>query len=589
MPFPVFIKGREGGYLACNSLFLEFIGLTEDQVIGHDTAEIVSAELFQSHRDQDAVLWAEGTPLVYDSQVRPFGGELRDVRLHKSLFRDETGRVLGIIGVLHDVTEERSAARALAESESRFARLAELTREGVVLHSHGAILDVNDAFCQMTGWSRGDIVGQDYSVLICPEFIDAAEARVRGRSAAFYRIMMRRCDGGTFPAEVQGRSTTYDGQEIRVTTLIDISTRLEAEQAMLEREQLYRQMFETNVAVKLLIDPSNGQIVDANKAAERFYGWPLDKLRLMNITEINVLLPGQVQREMALAYSEDRLFFRFTHRTASGEQRLVEVYSGPVTFHNRALLHSIIYDVTDRERALKELELKTEALELSNADLQQFAYVASHDLQEPLRTVVSYLQLLTRRYKGKLDPEADEFISFAVDGAKRMSQLIQDLLSYSGVDAHGVALTRLDCEEVLNNTLANLHFLLEAMDAEVDVGFLPTVLGDASQLSCVFQNLLGNAVKYRRRDRKPVIHISAAPGEDGQWVFSVADNGIGIAPEHHDRIFKIFQRLHNQAQYPGTGIGLALVRRIITRHGGRVWVESVEGEGTTFKFTLRGA
>lgn len=589
MPFPVFIRGRQGHYLACNRLFLEFIGRSEGQVVGLTAADLTSPALAEIYDNQNAEVWAERRPLSHDARVLRADGIYRQVRFHRSILNADNGDAVGVISIMQDVTEERQAISALAASEARFARLAELTSEGVVLHAYGDILDVNEALIRMIGRSRDQLVGQHYSVLLGADGRERAREHVDTRSTAAYRADLMRADGTSFPAEIRGHGVTFDDREIRVSTITDITERLVAEQATRERELLYRQMFENNRVVKLLIDPANGQIVDANAAAAQFYGWSIDQLRLMNITHINALPADKLKAEMAKAQSEERNFFRFRHRTADGSIHRVEVFSGPCTFHGRALLHSIIIDVTEQERVLAKLRRQSDALEQSNADLQQFAYVASHDLQEPLRTVVSYLQLLQRRYRGQMDADADEFIGFAVDGAKRMGDLIQDLLKYSRVDAQGHELEPVECDRVMISVQANLHFLLEAMDARVEVaGPLPTVIGDAPQLSSVFQNLIGNAVKYRHSERSPVIRIDAAAGEAGEWVFSVADNGIGIAPEYHDRIFKIFQRLHSQGQYPGTGIGLALVRRIITRHGGRIWVEPQDGEGTTFRFTLRG-
>ncbi len=589
MPFPVFIKDREGHYVSCNQLFLDFIGKTEDQVVGMTAADLASPDWAECYQTHDAEVWAERRPLVHDGQLARADGQVRQVRIHRSILVSEDGAAVGILGVMQDVTEERQAVAALAASEARFARLAELTGEGVVLHTYGAIIEVNDALGRMTGWGRDRLVGQHYSMLIAPDCRQLAAQRVEERSPDTYRVTMQRADGSTFMAEVRGRAITYLDQDVRVTTITDITARLAAEQAMHERELLYRQMFENNRAVKLLIDPSDGRIVDANPAAAQYYGWSRDQLRAMNIAQINALPPDRIKAEMERAQSEARLFFRFQHRNAADEVRQVEVYSGPCTFHGRVLLHSIIMDVTERESALCELRRKSDALALSNADLQQFAYVASHDLQEPLRSVVSYLQLLERRYRGHIDAEADEFIGFAVDGAKRMGTLIQDLLQYSRVDAQGQGLAVVDCGKVLRSALADLHQLLETVGARVEVGELPRVLGDEPQLVSVFENLIGNAIKYRHHDRPPVIRIHAEPGEQGQWLFTVRDNGIGIAPEYRERIFKIFQRLHAQSDYPGTGIGLALVRRIITRHGGAIWVEPHEGEGSTFRFTLSAA
>lgn len=234
--------------------------------------------------------------------------------------------------------------------------------------------------------------------------------------------------------------------------------------------------------------------------------------------------------------------------------------------------------------ARQRLEQSVAELGRSNAELQQFAYVASHDLQEPLRMVSSYTQLLAKRYKGKLDADADDFIAFAVDGASRMQRLIQDLLAYSRVSTRGFDRRRTHMENALEQATDNLRLAVKEAGAVVTHDQLPAVMADERQLTQLFQNLLGNAIKFRGEE-PPLIHVSAKR-LDNDWVFSVQDNGIGIDPQYADRIFIIFQRLHNREEYPGTGIGLAICRRIVERHGGRIWVESAPGKGATFSFTL---
>ena len=244
-------------------------------------------------------------------------------------------------------------------------------------------------------------------------------------------------------------------------------------------------------------------------------------------------------------------------------------------------------EIAERKQAQAALALKAEELSRSNSDLAQFAYVASHDLQEPLRMVGSYTQLLSKRYKGRLDSDADEFINYAVDGVVRMKALINDLLAYSRVGTRGKELTSTDCEEVIKTTLANLQGSIEENEATVTHSALPVVYGDATQLGQLFQNLIGNAVKFRG-DSAPEVHVSAE--KDGsEWAFCVRDNGIGIEPDHAERIFEIFQRLHSRTEYPGTGIGLAICKKIVERHGGRIWVESSPGEGCAFHFTIADA
>jgi len=244
------------------------------------------------------------------------------------------------------------------------------------------------------------------------------------------------------------------------------------------------------------------------------------------------------------------------------------------------------YDLLFRNLRQSEESLAQQAQELarSNAELQQFAYVASHDLQEPLRMVSSYLQLLARRYRGKLDDDADDFIAYAVDGAERMRSLINDLLAYSRVSTHGRDFELVDCEVVFENAFANLQVAIEESGAVVTHDPLPTVMADDVQLVQLFQNLIGNAIKFRGKEAIR-IHISAERGEN-EWIFSVRDNGIGIDAEYAERIFEIFQRLHSGQEYPGTGIGLAICRKIVERHGGSIWVHSESGNGSTFQFTI---
>jgi two-component system, chemotaxis family, sensor kinase Cph1 len=236
------------------------------------------------------------------------------------------------------------------------------------------------------------------------------------------------------------------------------------------------------------------------------------------------------------------------------------------------------------ENAHRELTVYADELAKSNVELERFAYVASHDLQEPLRMVVSYVQLLERRYRGKLDGDADEFIAFAVDGAKRMQGLINDLLAYARIGRSGRASATVDLEQVLSATQANLSLAIEECGARVTHDTLPEVLGDASQLGQLLQNLLGNALKFRAAS-DPTIQVSVT--DIGlEWQFTVRDNGIGIASEHRARVFAIFQRLHTRGEYAGTGVGLAICKKIVEQHGGRIWVESEVGHGSTFYFTL---
>jgi signal transduction histidine kinase len=245
-------------------------------------------------------------------------------------------------------------------------------------------------------------------------------------------------------------------------------------------------------------------------------------------------------------------------------------------------------EVQVRRQAEQDLIRRTKELSRSNAELEQFAYVASHDLQEPLRMVASYTQLLKRRYEGRLDADADDFIGYAVEGATRMQSLIEDLLEYSRISTRGKDPEPLDAEGALEDAVRNLRATIEETGAIVTHDPLPTVMVDPTQMTQLLQNLIGNAVKFRREDDTPRVDVSVQRDED-IWRFAVRDNGIGIDPQYFDRVFTVFQRLHARQEYDGSGIGLSICKRIVQRHGGRIWIESEPGTGSTFFFTLPGA
>ena len=271
-----------------------------------------------------------------------------------------------------------------------------------------------------------------------------------------------------------------------------------------------------------------------------------------------------------------------------GQKEEIKKHELTIITANKKLAFQAELTIANKELAFQNDEKEKRAAELviANKELEQFAYVASHDLQEPLRMVTSYTQLLEKRYKDKLDQDANDFIKYAVDGANRMQKLINDLLDYSRTTSQGKDFAKVDISQVLGQTISNLQKLIIENNVLITNEDLPELKADESQILRVFQNLIENAVKFKKKTELPKIHISCIKKNDF-YEFSVRDNGIGMDMQFHNRVFTIFQRLHSKEEYPGTGIGLSICKRIIERHGGKIWFESKENEGTTFYFTLK--
>jgi PAS domain S-box-containing protein len=337
-----------------------------------------------------------------------------------------------------------------------------------------------------------------------------------------------------------------------------------------------------------------GEIVILNLQAEKKFGYRRDELLGQQVT--NIIPDGFAERLHAdgLRSAEDALAqqidtgIELTGQRKDGSAFPIEIMLSPLESAEETLVTAAIRDISVRKDAETHLLQKVEELRKSNEELEQFAYLASHDLQEPLRMVTSYTQLLARRYKGKLDADADEFIAYAVDGATRMQRLIQDLLAYSRVGAKEGNLTETSSEEALQRALSNLRGAIEETGAIVTHDSLPMVMADEGQLVQLFQNLVGNAIKYQNKG-VPEVHVSAEVYGRKKWIFAVKDNGLGIERQYFERIFGMFQRLHKREEFAGTGVGLAICKKIVERHGGTISVESQPGMGSTFRFILAGS
>jgi len=370
----------------------------------------------------------------------------------------------------------------------------------------------------------------------------------------------------------------------------------EQERARIE-EQRQRKAQELQAKLAAIVESSDdgiigktldGVIATWNGGAERIFGYTSAEVVGRQIL---MLIPPERRGEEAdiqarLGRGERIEHFETVRVTKDGRRIAVSLTVSPMKNSAGAVIGAskIVRDITARKKADESLAQQAEELARSNLELERFAYVASHDLQEPMRTIQCFAQLLQRNLGQSLDADARENLGFIIGGAQRMQALINDLLTYSRVGSQGAAFAPADCNEICAKVLQNLQASIQSNQAHVKIEPLPVVIADATQLGQLFQNLLVNAIKFHGT-RPPRVRISVQ-GTPREWIFSVADNGIGIAPEYFNRIFVIFQRLHTIEEYGGTGIGLAICKKIVERHGGRIWVESVVGEGSTFHFSI---
>ena len=459
----------------------------------------------------------------------------------------------------------------------------------IVTDDSGRVLIVNSQAERLFGWNRRDLLGQPVEVLIPERFrrthpalresyVRDPQVRTMGAGLELYGL---RRDGSEFPAEIRLSPHRTSGGTVVVGAIRDVTERRRT-------DEKFRGLLEAAPDAMVIVSAS-GKIVRVNTQTERVFGYPREELLGKPIEQ---LIPARFRdRHEAhrAAYAEARrprgmgVGLELFGLRKDGTEFPVEISLSPLATDEGRLVSAAVRDITERKRAEAELAERAAELARSNAELEQFAYVASHDLQEPLRMVASYTQLLARRYQSKLGPDADEFIQFAIDGVSRMQGLILDLLAYSRVSRKARAFERVDLEAVFTQATANLQASILESRAEVTHEPLPSVAGDAPQLVQLLQNLIGNAIKFRA-EAAPRVHVSVER-HARTWTFAVADNGIGIDAKYFERIFVIFQRLHTRDRYPGTGIGLAICKKIVERHGGKIWVES-SPRGSTFRFTL---
>jgi PAS domain S-box-containing protein len=483
-------------------------------------------------------------------------------------------------------------SEALKNSEEMYRALVEGVENYsiVMLDPRGVVVSWNAGAERLKGYTAEQIVGHNFSSFFLPEDIKRGKPGELLRVAAaagrheekFIRV---RKDGSRFLANVTLTALRDGAGNLRGFS--EISQDLTQST---ESDAKYRGLLEAAPDAMVVVN-QRGEIVLLNAQAENQFGYRRDELVGQMVK--NIVPAGFAERLVAdaLRSAEDAQAqemgtgIELSGRRKDGSTFPIEIMLSPLGSADGVLVTVAIRNITRRKEAEALLLANVRELSRSNEELAQFAYMASHDLQEPLRMVASYTQLLSRRYKGKLDSDADEFIAFAVDGANRMQQLIRDLLTYSRVGTEGEKLLSTSSERALQVALLNLRVATDENGAVVTHDALPTVIADETQLVQLFQNLVGNGIKYHGAG-VPRVHVSAARDGDAKWLFSVKDNGIGIEARYFEKIFGVFQRLHKREEFAGTGIGLAICKKIVDRHGGSISVASEPGKGSTFRFSL---
>jgi PAS domain S-box-containing protein len=568
-------------------------GYTAAEIVGRQLTDIMPERYRDAHRAGIARFLATGEGRVMGATVEVEGmrADGSEFPIELSLGSWSQNGQTYFSGVVRDLTDRVRARHALREAEERFAGAFEGAAVGLMLAApDGTILRANRALCELTGWPEDELTGRRFEELLHPDErqADAAvvDALLGGRTQ---RIATERrflvSDGRTRYVRINlALIRTPDDVPLHfVGQIEDVTERRRMLEALTLSEARYKGLIAHLPDSTVHLFDHDLRLVLSEGELLREHGFDPQALE------------GQLLQDAVSPAGFERLAPEYRAALA-GETRSfdLDAENGSATFWVQiAPLRddvgriiggmAVSRDITERRAAERALEDRARELERSNAELEQFAYVASHDLSEPLRMVSSYLQLLRRRYHGQLDGDADAFIDFAVDGATRMRALIDDLLTYSRAGRGDQPLGPVDSQAVAAWAASTVE-----RPADIRVADLPTVLGDRQQLDQLFQNLIGNAVKFVPEGRDPVVEVTAERA-GAMWRFAVADNGIGLEPAHAQRIFRMFQRLHTRDDYPGTGIGLAIAKKVVERHGGEIWAEPRPEGGSRFCFTLPAA
>jgi PAS domain S-box-containing protein len=565
--------------------------------LSHNILEYIKVKEDREKEEQNLTRALNGEHLVEES----LSGKEQRTRLYFKVTydpicdADDNNRIIGVAVMTIDITERKHAEELLRESEEKYRLIAESSDDWVYWLTPERKLRYNSPSCEkVTGYSLTDFKNNPnlFIEIIHPDDNAIVEKHYRiiqeetGLHDLEYRIITktgktRWISHSCKPVyDQEGRYAGRSGNNRNVTE------RKKAEQALYESEESFRAVTE-NANDAIIVILGNGLHVFANRRASEITGYSFKEMATIGLKgyahpDELPMLNEHIKKRLAGEDVPNQYETVIVNK--QGKAVPIEITAAKSLWQGQPSDIVVIRDITERKHSQEALQKSIVDLKRSNEELEQFAYVASHDLQEPLRMVSSYTQLIERRYRDKLDQDANDFINFAVDGANRMQRLINDLLDYSRVTTRGRKFEPVDVSSIIGQVFIYLQNRIEETHAIITQDDLPMINADEIQIQRLFQNLIDNAIKFRGKET-PHVNISSYR-ENNFYVFTVSDNGLGIDQQYSDKIFQIFQRLNTSREYPGTGIGLAICKRIVERHGGKIWFESELGKGTKFFFTI---
>ncbi|MFM2360065.1 MAG: hypothetical protein RLY16_2058, partial [Bacteroidota bacterium] len=513
---------------------------------------------------------------------------------------DEFGNPIRILGTIQDITERKRQEQALREAKNHFEIFFESSPDAVLISRlpNGEIINVNKAFERLACISREKAIGMSTLSLNLWKYqedrVKFLEILKEKGSCANFEGYFVNFKGQTRYCVVSGSIFTIDGAPHIISITRDITEQRQNEKAIEESAETFSKIFYSNPSICTINDPTTSAIIDVNYAFTDLLGFTAEEAIGKTLEGLGIL--DSSEKSLAeLRKNEEGNFnnLELALNSKDGKKRVVLLSSEEVFLVNKHYTYTVAYDITERklqedamELLHQQLQTRADELHVINKELEQFAYIASHDLQEPLRMIQSFLQLIQKRYGNSLDSSGQQYIQFAVNGAAQMKGTILDLLEYSRTGNEDAKSEIIDMGKLVEETIQLNQVSIEESNAVIKWDHLPVIHGVKVHLQQILNNLIGNALKYKTTETAPLIHISASE-ERGFWKFSVQDNGIGIAPQFHQKIFVVFRRLHHQDEYSGNGIGLSICKKLVEKKGGRIWVESDGANGSTFYFTIR--